>query len=127
PRNVVWILAGCFLATVVSYPLFLVFGYSLVELGDKRLPIAVIGSTLNMVFWVGFVFWYVRAMRGRTRSHALLLWDTSAVFLVLAMIGAGGLAMLKPLGIQSDAWSVALTHIFLDFFSEGWFVLAMLG
>jgi len=127
PARMNRVLAGCFAAAMLSYPLFLLFGYTPVAIGEKRLPIAVIGSTLNMGAWYAFVVWYVRASRGIRRTQGHLLWDVALTFLILATIGAGGLALLKPLGIQSDVWTSALTHVFLDFFSEGWFVLAVLG
>lgn len=127
PAKLNVVIAGCFVAALISYPLFLFFGYNPVALGEKRLPIAVIGSTLNMTAWYAFVVWYIRATRGILRTQGHLLWDVALTFLMLATVGAGGLAMLKPLGIESDVWTSALTHVFLDFFSEGWFVLAVLG
>ncbi len=122
-----WILAGCFVAALVSYPLFLLFGYTPVAVGSARMPIAVIGSTLNMVPWWLFVVWYIRSTRGAIRSHAHLLIDVALIFLVLATAGAIGLAFLKPLGLESMIWTSVLTHVFVDYFSEGWFVLAVLG
>ena len=121
------ILLGCVVSAVIAYPLFLTFGYSLVAVGTARMPIAVIGSTLNMIPWVAFIVWYRRRTAGLTRTPAIALWDASLVFLALAIVGAGMLALLKPLGIDSDRWAAALTHVFLDYFSEGWFVLALLG
>lgn len=127
PMSMQWILGGCFAAALLSYPLFLLLGYTPVALGSKHIPLAVVGSTLNMVAWYAFVVWYRRASKGVPRTEGQLLWDAALIFLVLATLGAGGLAMLKPLGVQSDVWTSALTHIFLDFFSEGWFVLSVLG
>lgn len=122
-----WILIGTFIFAAVAYPLFMAFGYRPVAIGDARIPLAVIGSTLNMVAWYGFVVWYFRRSRHLPNTHARTLGNASVGFLVLSTFGAGGLALLKPLGIDSDVWSVALTHIFLDLFSEGWFVLGILA
>ena len=122
-----WILVCCFLAAAVAYPLFMMFGYRPVPIGDARIPIAVVGSTLNMAAWYGFVVWYARRIRSLPRTHARALADSSVIFLVLATLGALGLSLLKPLGIDSDAISVGLTHVFLDLFSEGWFVLGLLS
>lgn len=121
------VLIGCFAAALISYPLFLRFGYTLVDIGDKRLPISVIGSTFNMLGWYLFAAYYIRMTRGVKRTRALVLWDVAVTFMILSTLGAGMLALAKPLGIQSDSMTSALTHIFLDYFSEGWFVLGVLG
>jgi hypothetical protein len=126
-RRMHWILGGCFAAALLSYPLFLLLGYTPVAIGSKRIPIAVIGSTFNMGVWYAFVLWYIRASKRAARTHGRLLWDVAVTFLMLATLGAGGLALLKPFGIHSDILTSALTHVFLDFFSEGWFVLGVLG
>jgi hypothetical protein len=47
--------------------------------------------------------------------------------MMLASLGAWGVAVVSRLGIEDPFWSVALTHMFLDLFSEGWMVLAVLG
>ena len=112
---------------LAAYPLFMAFGYTSVALGEARVPPAAVAAGLNMLVWYGFVGLYVRARRGRTLTRALLFWDLALAFLVLALIGAWGLSMLKPLGIDDPVWSTALTHLFLDLFSEGWFVLGVLG
>lgn len=116
-----------FFAALLTYPFFLALGYTPVEIGTARLPLAVISSTANVFCWYVFVWCYWREMRGVERTRALLLWDLAATFLVLASLGAWGLALLKPLGIEDPAWVVGLTHVFLDLFSEGWFVLGVLG
>lgn len=122
--SVLWLV---FAGAALSYPLFLLFGYSLIQIGSAELPIAVIGSSLNMLAWYGFAFIYVRETRGLERDRTGILFDLALLFLVLASLGAWALALLQPLGIQSEVWTSALTHIFLDLFSEGWFVLGTLG
>lgn len=121
---IIWLV---FIGALASYPLFLLFGYKTMAIGSAELPIAVIASSFNMVAWYAFTVVYVRATRGMERDRVGLLFDLSLLFLVLSSLGAWGLALLKPLGIESDVWASALTHIFLDLFSEGWFVLATLG
>ena len=123
-KGVIWATIG---GALVAYPLFMAFGYRSVALGEARVPPAAVAAGLNMLVWYGFVALYVRARRGGMRTRALLLWDLALAFLVLASLGAWGLSMLKPLGIDDPAWTKALTHLFLDLFSEGWFVLAVLG
>lgn len=127
PGGMRWVLAGIFSSALLAYPLFLAFGYTPVALGTKQMPVAVIGSSFNVLFWYAFVWPYVRATRGVQRTRALLLWDLALTFLCFATLGAWGLALLKPLGIHDPAWASGLTHIFLDLFSEGWFVLGVLG
>ena len=114
-------------SAALAYPLFLAFGYSIVRLGSVEMPISVVAATLNTVVWYLFVFQYFRFNRGAERSPSGVLWDVALAFLLLATVGALGLALLKPLGVESMVWPVALTHIFLDLFSEGWFVLAVVG
>lgn len=127
PRGARRLLGGVFVAALLSYPFFLAFGYTPVELGARRLPLSMIASGVNVVVWYAFVWMYWRLTRGVERSRAMLLWDLAATFLVLASLGAWALALLKPLGIDDPAWTVGLTHVFLDLFSEGWFVLGVLG
>lgn len=121
------ILVGVFVAAAASYPMFLMFGYQIVEIGSARMPISVIVSSLNMMAWYAFAFHYVRSTRGVERDRSMLLMDLALTFLILATLGAWMLALLQPLGIDSDVWTSALTHIFLDLFSEGWFVLGLLA
>lgn len=121
------VIGATLMAAAASYPMFLIFGYSLISIGSAEMPLAVIVSSLNMVAWYAFTWHYVKRTRGLERDRGLLLFDLALTFLVLSTIGAWALALLKPLGVQSDVWSSALTHIFLDLFSEGWFVLGILA
>lgn len=114
-------------AALLAYPLFLAFGYQPVVLGEARVPLAAVAAGLNMLVWYVFVGLYVEARRGLAPTRARLLWDMALAFLFLATLGAWGLTLLKPLGLDSPVWSRALIHVFLDLFSEGWFVLAVLG
>jgi hypothetical protein len=91
------------------------------------MPIAVVGAALNIFGWYGFVGLYGIATRHVPRDGALRLWDVAVGMLVLATFGAWGLSLLPLLGVQSSLVASALTHVFLDLFSEGWFVLGGLG
>jgi hypothetical protein len=71
------------------------------------------------------VYW--RASRGVVRKRPLRLWDAALAFMALATLGAWGIALTVILNLQDPLISAALTHLFLDTFSEGWFVLALLG
>lgn len=122
-----WVVGFILGAAVLAYPLFLRFGYTPVQIGSARLPIAVVGASLNMVGWYGFVGLYVATTRALRRTVAIRLWDLAVLALVLATLGAWGLALVQPIGIESPILAMALTHVFLDLFSEGWFVLGVLG
>jgi hypothetical protein len=77
--------------------------------------------------WYGFVGLYVRATWRVPRRSALRLWDWALFFLILASLGAWGRAVLVALKITDPIWEMAMVHLFLDLFSDGWFVLALLG
>jgi len=57
----------------------------------------------------------------------LQLWDSALIFLVYASLGGWGLAIITRAGLEDPFWSLAFTHIFLDTFAFGWFLLALLG
>lgn len=122
-----WVAGGTLGAAVLAYPFFLLFGYSPVQIGSAHLPIAVIGAGLNIFGWYGFVGLYLASTWELPRKGALRLWDVAVGALVLATMGAWGLALMKPLGLQDPFLATALTRVFLDLFSEGWFVLGGLG
>lgn len=126
-RSLYWIVASGFVTALLSYPPFLLFGYAPAVFGETRLPLSVIAAGLNVVVWYAFVVYYIRQTKGIRRGSALLVWDFAMIFLVLATLGAWALALMKPLGIENVVLSVAFTHVFLDLFSEGWFVLGVLG
>ncbi len=121
------VIGATLVGALAAFPLFLAFGYGSVAFGSARMPPAAMASGLNMLIWYAFVILYVQARRGATLTRALLFWDLAMAFLMLSSFGAWGLSALKPLGIDDPVWSTALTHLFLDLFSEGWFVLALLG
>lgn len=121
------VLGATFVAALLAYGPFLLFGYRPMTFGETQLPLSMIGASLNMVVWYGFIYLYVRATRGVPRHHPLRLWDAALGFLALASLGAWGLAGSTLLGLRDPLWSLALTHLFLDLFADGWFVLALLG
>ncbi len=126
-RVIRWVLASLFGAAALAYPLFFAFGYTPVAVGGARMPVAVIGAGLNIIGWYGFMALYAVATRGLRRTRPLQLWDMALTFMGLATLGAWGLSLLKPLGVHDPRWMNALTHVFLDLFSEGWLVLGALG
>ncbi len=126
-RRIRWIIGATFIAALLAYPFFLLYGYRPVDLGVVSMPLSVIAASLNMLVWYAFIIWYARWTRDLERTFSLSLFDLSLAFLFLSTLGAWGLAFLQPLGLESHVWSASLTHFFLDLFSEGWMVLAVLG
>lgn len=112
---------------ILSYPLFLTYGYGLARIGQSELPLAAMASGLNMLVWYVFVGLYAGATRGVERDRALRMWDTAATFLVLASLGAWGISVVTMAGVESMRWPVALTHLFLEYFTLGWLVAAVVG
>jgi hypothetical protein len=112
---------------LLAYIPFLLFGYSLAEIGGARLPLSVIAASLNVLAWYVFAWVYWRQARGAPPTRALRLMNAAVVFLMLSTIGTIGLPIITFAGIEDPLWSLIFTHIFLDLFSEGWFVLAVLG
>jgi hypothetical protein len=126
-RRFQWAMGATVIAALLSYTPFLLFGYQLAEIGDSRLPISVMAATLNVLAWYGYAFLYYKATRGAERVRPLRFWDAALIFMILASFGAWGVAVVSRLGVEDPFWSTAMTHLFLDIFSEGWFVLAALG
>ncbi len=122
-RILTWLVA----AAILAYVTFLLFGYQVVDVGPVRMPISVVAAALNIIIWYVFTFVYFRRRNWSDRSPPYMLWDASLAFLLLATIGALGLSVLGPLGVEDPVWSTALTHLFLDLSSEGWFVLGVIG
>ena len=127
------ILITILLLAIAAYSAFMLWGYRPATMGNLRLPISTIIASFNMVAWYGFIVVYWRATKGLGENFAgkrplpLRLWDAALAFLVLATLGAWGVAVTVILDMRSPVLSAALTHLFLDTFSEGWFVLALLG
>jgi hypothetical protein len=86
-----------------------------------------LAATLNVLAWYAYAYLYFRATRGVPRTRPLRFWDAALIFMILASLGAWGVALVSRLRVEDPFWSQAMTHLFLDLFSEGWFVLAALG
>lgn len=112
---------------LVAYIVFFFYGYQPAEINGWRVPLSVFASTFNVLAWYAFAYLYFRGTWKAVRSRPLRFWDASLIFLVLASMGAWGIAIIDRLQIDNPFWPQAMTHLFLDLFSEGWFVLATLG
>ncbi|HFC11256.1 MAG TPA: hypothetical protein ENJ56_00325, partial [Anaerolineae bacterium] len=110
---------------VAAYVPFFLWGYSPVPASGLPMPPAVIGAGANIIGWYYFAWVYWQETRGIPRNFVLRMWDTSIIFMILATFGTWFLPVLTVLNIENRFLSVMLTHIFLDLFSEGWFILAL--
>ncbi len=115
------------LGGLLAYVPFLLYGYAPANIGGRQVPLSVVTAGFNVIGWYWFVWVYWQETRGAARNYPLQLWDGALVFLLFASLGAWGLAIITRLGIQDPFWSLAMTHIFLDTFSYGWFILGVLG
>lgn len=121
------IIATSLILGLASYVPFFVWGYQPAEFAGARLPVAVIVASLNMLAWYAYIAWYVKIRRNLKPDASVQLWDAALVFMVLASLGAWGRAALVAIGNDDLFLSTAMIHLFLDLFSDGWFLLAMLG
>lgn len=126
-RNAGRVLGLIFVVAILAFVAFILYGYQPVTVGQARIPLATVTAGLNVLAWYVFVALYWRSARGAPRSMTLRLWDAALIFMILASLGAWGLALVTALGIESAVLSLGLTHLFLDLFADGWFLLALLG
>ncbi len=112
---------------LLSYFPFLIYGYAPVDLGFATVPPSVVIAGLNMLAWYGFIAGYLRHTKGTDRPLFVSMFDAGLLFLALSTLGAWGISILTPLGLEGILWPTALTHLFLDYFSEGWLLFGVLG
>ena len=129
-RRARWLVDGALVLALLSYPLFLSFGYRPVPVGAAQIPLAAIGAAANMLVWYGFAWSFVRAARSgdpRLRSGSRSCWSAAVGFLVLSSLGAWGVGPAATLDGAGGLWYQVSLHLFLDLFAEGWLVLVVLG
>ncbi|HMB91930.1 MAG TPA: hypothetical protein VKP65_13840, partial [Rhodothermales bacterium] len=126
-RGVGPVLVLVLVLALLAYPPFLLWGYAPAVLGTARLPLSVMAAGFNVLGWYAFAIVYARATRGVQRDAVLWICDLALFFLVFSTLGAWGLPITQALGVGTEPLKAALTHVFLDTFGEGWFVLGVLG
>ncbi len=112
---------------LAAYTPFLLYGYGVARIGDARVPLSVIGAALNVFAWYAFGACYARATWRVARTLPLHLWDAALFMIVLSSLGAWALGLVRGAGVVEPFPAAAALHLFLGLFSEGWFVLALLG
>ena len=68
-----------------------------------------------------------RARGGSLGGERSGVWDAALAFLTLSTLGAWGVGVVHAMSIQDPIWTAAPIHFYLGLFSEGWFVLGVLG
>lgn len=118
---------GALLFGILSYPFFLWYGYRPVNIGSALLPLSVIFSGLVMICWYGFAWGYLQLRKLLDGDASQPWFDGALVMLVVASLGAWGVAVAQALAAESHLLSKSLTHFFLATFTEGWVVLIVLA
>ncbi|MGE5262626.1 MAG: hypothetical protein ACM3S0_04540 [Acidobacteriota bacterium] len=116
-----------FIFALIAYVPFLLYGYGIAEIAGRPIPPGVIGASLNILAWYAYVWIYSVNTRGASRNRALRFWDWALLFQLLASLGAWGRGVLVALKVTDPFVTTAMVDLFLDLFSDGWFVLALLG
>jgi hypothetical protein len=126
-RGFAWTAGAAILLGLLSYPPFLLAGYGRLAVAGRELPLSGMLSGVQMLPWLAFALLYLRARRGVHGGQPLRLWDLALAFQLLAVGGAALRSALGISGVRDPFWTTAAVHLFLDLFSDGWFVLALLG
>jgi hypothetical protein len=122
--GVIWIV---FFLALGSYTPFLLYGYGSSAIGELRLPLSVIFAGANIMAWYTFAGLYVYETRGESRNRTIRFFDAGLAFLIVASLGAWGLAPIMMLRPENPFWFQAALHLFLDLFADGWLTLGLLG
>lgn len=121
------LVAGTVVAALIAYVPFLLLGYGTVAIAGRRVPLAVLASSLNGMAWYAFAWAYLRASRGLPRDRGRRLTDLAVLFLVLASLGALARGAVDAREVTDPFLQAAPIHAFLDLFAQGWFLLGVLG
>jgi len=121
------LMAAVLALAVTAWGSFLAWGYGSAPLGEARIPVSVIVSTLAMFTWYGFGAWYRRERVHLAAGGSRTFMDLGVLLLLASTLGAWGVAATVPAGDSLPALKTAFAHLFLALFSEGWLVLALLG
>ena len=126
-RRFRWPIIMALIGGLLAYTPFLLYGYRPALVAGRQVPLSVIFAGFNIVAWYLFIWRYWQETRVSPRNYPLQLWDGAVIFLLFASLGGWGLAIITRLQIEDPFWSLAFTHIFLDTFAFGWFILGLLG
>lgn len=112
---------------LLSFPVFLIYGYSPIVIGSTSIPLSVILSGLLMIGWYGFMIGYL-LVRYKQKDFVPNIWfEGSLLLLFISSLGAWSVGLVQMFHVGGPLISKALTHFFLATFTEGWIVLVVLG
>lgn len=113
---------------LLSFPAFWQNGYGLTPLAGRELPLGAMVSGFNGLAWFWFMGLYARATRGMAvRPLPVQLWDWGLALMLVASLGALGVAATGMMPGSDIFLQEFFLHLFLDLFAVGWFTLGLLG
>lgn len=128
PRGVRWQMAATFLFSLLQLPAFWPHGYESTQIGPARLPLGAMSAGFAGLTWFWFMALYWRAVRGiHPKPLALRLWNAAVILLFIASLGAMAEPGLMIMKVENPFIKFLFLHLFLDLFTSGWLLLAILG
>lgn len=112
---------------LLTYPPFLASGYQLTPVGERLLPLSMMGSGVNGLVWYLFMLLYLVAARGVRRTAPVRLFDVAVASMLASTVAIAALAYLGASGGLARPLMLALVDWYLTLFADGWFGLAVLG
>jgi hypothetical protein len=112
---------------MLSFPVFLFYGYHPVVIGSASLPLSVIFSGLVMIGWYGFMAGYVITKIRKKNFKPNAFYEAALVMLFICSLGAWAVGGVQIFDFGGPLLPKALTHFFLATFVEGWVVLVLMG
>jgi hypothetical protein len=112
---------------LLSFPSFLVWGYTPVAFSSAYIPVSAILSGLVMIGWYGFIAGYLITRQYKSDLLPNPWFEGALVMLFISSLGAWGVGFAEFFSIGGPLFGKALTHFFLAVFVEGWVLLVLLG
>lgn len=114
-------------AGALSFVPFLLSGYQPTDVGGLRIPLSMLASTLSILAWTAWTASYVAVTWPLRRDLPLLAFDAAILTMLVATMGAWGLAAAAFSPVASGDLMDRLVHLYLGLFSNGWFGIAAIG
>lgn len=112
---------------LATYVPFLMSGYTLMPLFGRELPVSMMASGVNGLFWYLFAGLYLFSTWGERRDARLRLFDAAVALLLASTVAIAALAYTGVSGSLERHVMLAQVDWFLTLFADGWFGLAILG
>ena len=128
PAGARWQMAATTLFSLLQLAAFWPNGYGLTQIGSATLPLGAMSAGFAGLTWFWFMALYWKTTRNvHPRPLPLRLWDWAVVLLLIASLGAMSEPGLLAMHIENDFIKHLFLHLFLDIFTSGWLLLAILG